>query len=140
MSFIECTSVDSKLNLRNLLVSSFIQNFDLKEYDGSVFHSLDNLDGWGHVPRGQNSRDRKWNMNLNMTNLSLDTMFSLTEFRSLNMDEKHKAVMRLVPLLKPYICTMLEKLVGLDYTLGAANNQLDMGFDRPPRYESIHSK
>lgn len=56
------------------------------------------------------------------------------------MDEKHKAVMRLVPLLKPYICSMLEKLVGLDYTLGAANNQLDMGFDRPPRYESIHSK
>ena len=105
---------------------------DLKGYDSSVFHSLDNLDGL----TGQET-NRKWNMNLNLTNLSLDTMLSQTEFHSLNMDEKHRAVMRLVPLLKPYICSLVDKLMGLDYTLGAANLQLDQVDDRPPQYHTL---
>jgi len=107
---------------------------DLKVHDSSVFHSLDNLDGLS----GPSPMDtRKWNMNLNITNLSLDTMLSQTEFHSLNMEEKHRAVMRLVPLLKPYICSIVDKLVGLDYTLGAANQHLDQVDDRPPQYHTL---
>lgn len=107
---------------------------DLKVHDSSVFHSLDNLDGLS----GPSPMDtRKWNMNLNITNLSLDTMLSQTEFHSLNMEEKHRAVMRLVPLLKPYICSIVDKLVGLDYTLGAANQHLDQVDDRPPQYQTL---
>ena len=100
--------------------------------DSSVFHSIDHLDGFG---RGGGS-ERKWNMNLNINNISLDTMLSLTEFRSLGGEEKHQAVMRLVPLLRPYICSIVEKLMGLDCTIGEANSHLDV-IDRPPQYSKI---
>ena len=75
-------------------------------------------------------------MNLNINNFSLDAMLSLTEFRSLGVEGRHQAVMRLVPLVKPYICSIVETLVGLDYTIGEANSQLDV-IDRPPHYTKI---
>ena len=78
-------------------------------------------------------------MNLNINNISLDTMLSLTEFRSLGREEKHQAVMRLVPLVKPYICSIVEKLMGVDCTIGEANNHLDQ-IDRPPHYTKIQGQ
>ena len=75
-------------------------------------------------------------MNLNINNFSLDAMLSLTEFRSLGVEGRHQAVMRLVPLVKPYICSIVETLVGLDYTIGEANSHLDV-IDRPPQYSRI---
>ena len=75
-------------------------------------------------------------MNLNVNNISLDTMLSITEFRSLGTEEKQQAVMRLVPLFKPYICSIVDKLCGLDYTIGEANSHLDV-IDRPPKYSRI---
>ena len=75
-------------------------------------------------------------MNLNVNNISLDTMLSITEFRSLGTEEKQQAVMRLVPLFKPYICSIVDKLCGLDYTIGEAHSHLDV-IDRPPQYSRI---
>ena len=98
---------------------------------GSVFHSLDHLGGYGRA-----GSEKKWKMNLNVNNISLDTMLSITEFRSLGTEEKQQAVMRLVPLFKPYICSIVEKLCGLDYTIGEANSHLDV-IDRPPQYSRI---
>ena len=95
----------------------------------SLFHSLHHLDGRG-------GSEKKWKMNLNVNNISLDTMLSITEFRSLGAEEKQQAVMRLVPLFKPYICSIVEKLCGLDYTIGEANSHLDV-IDRPPQYSRI---
>ena len=58
------------------------------------FHSLDELDGGFPKPGVTLSglTERKWNMNLNVNNLNLDldAMITLTEFRSLNLEEKHK--------------------------------------------------
>ena len=58
------------------------------------FHSLDDLDGGFAKPGVSLSGvpERKWNMNLNVNNLSLDldTMITLTEFRSLDLEDKHK--------------------------------------------------
>ena len=58
------------------------------------FHSLDDLDGGFAKPGVSLSgvTERKWNMNLNVNNLSLDldTMITLTEFRSLDLEDKHK--------------------------------------------------
>ena len=96
----------------------------------SVFHSLHHLEG-----RGAGS-EKKWKMNLNVNNISLDTMLSITEFRSLGTEEKQQAVMRLVPLFKPYICSIVDKLCGLDYTIGEAHSHLDV-IDRPPQYSRI---
>ena len=45
--------------------------------------------------------------------------------------------MRLVPLIKPYISGLVDKLIGMDYTLGAASSHLDCVADRPPRYHSL---
>ena len=45
--------------------------------------------------------------------------------------------MRLVPLIKPYISGLVDKLIGLDYSLGAASSHLDCVADRPPRYHSL---
>ena len=95
----------------------------------SVFHSLHHLEGGG-------GSEKKWKMNLNVNNISLDTMLSITEFQSLRTEEKQQAVMRLVPLFKPYICSIVEKLCGLDYTIGEANSHLDV-IDRPPQYSRI---
>ena len=58
------------------------------------FHSLDDLDGGFAKPGVSLSgvTERKWNMNLNVNNLSLDldTMITLTEFRTLDLEDKHK--------------------------------------------------
>ena len=101
---------------------------------GSVFHSLDHLGGYGRA-----GSEKKWKMNLNVNNISLDTMLSITEFRSLGTEEKQQAVMRLVPLFKPYICSIVDKLCGLDYTIGEANSHLDV-IDRPPHYTKIQGQ
>ena len=45
--------------------------------------------------------------------------------------------MRLVPLIKPYISSLVDKIIGLDYTLGAASSHLDCVADRPPRYDTL---
>ena len=45
--------------------------------------------------------------------------------------------MRLVPMIKPYISGLVDKLIGIDYTLGAASSHLDCVADRPPRYHSL---
>ena len=45
--------------------------------------------------------------------------------------------MRLVPMIKPYISGLVDKLIGMDYTLGAASSLLDCVEDRPPRYHSL---
>ena len=45
--------------------------------------------------------------------------------------------MRLVPLLKPYIGGLVDKLIGLDYILGAASSHLDSVVDRPPKYHTL---
>ena len=97
--------------------------------NSSVFRSLHHLEGGGGT-------EKKWKMNLNVNNISLDTMLSITEFRSLGTEEKQQAVMRLVPLFKPYICSIVDKLCGLDYTIGEANSHLDV-IDRPPKYTRI---
>ena len=97
----------------------------------NVFHSLHNLEG-----RGGTENKWKMNLNVNVNNISLDTMLSITEFRSLGTEEKQQAVMRLVPLFKPYICSIVDKLYGLDYTIGEANSHLDV-IDRPPKYSRI---
>ena len=58
------------------------------------FHSLDELDGGFAKPGVSLSgvTERKWNMNLNVNNLSLDldTMITLTEFRTLDLEDKHR--------------------------------------------------
>ena len=97
----------------------------------SLFHSLHHLEG-----RGGSEKKWKMNLNVNVNNISLDTMLSITEFRSLGTEEKQQAVMRLVPLFKPYICSIVDKLCGLDYTIGEANSHLDV-IDRPPKYSRI---
>ena len=111
----------------------------VKKGESSVFYSLDNLDGLGR--RSHNSQDaaagRQWNMNLNINNLSLeDTMLTMTEFKSLNTDEKHQAVMRLVPLLKPFIGSLNDNLSRMESTVMEAHHHLD-SFSDPPQYNSI---
>ena len=100
----------------------------------NVFHSLHNLEG-----RGGTENKWKMNLNVNVNNISLDTMLSITEFRSLGTEEKQQAVMRLVPLFKPYICSIVDKLCGLDDNIGEANTHLDV-IDRPPQYSRIQGQ
>ena len=97
----------------------------------NVFHSLHHLEG-----RAGTEKKWKMNLNVNVNNISLDTMLSITEFRSLGTEEKQQTVMRLVPLFKPYICSIVDKLCGLDYNIGEANSHLDV-IDRPPQYSRI---
>ena len=67
-------------------------------------------------------------------------VFSITEFRSLDLDEKHRCVMGLVPLLKPYLRGLVDTLGGLDTSLGQAAARLHLASDpRPPPPHCRHT-
>lgn len=107
---------------------------NLKGHDSSLeFNSLDNLDGFA---RGLSFRagdavrsfgtmpDRQANYMMDK-HWSLDTMLSLSEFRSLAMEDKHQLILRLLPLLKPFASQLGQNLSSLDTSVGAAANLLD---------------
>ena len=84
--------LSSNLSPRSTTVPLIELGTSLENMFLSKFHSLDNLDGGFAKPGVTLSgvTERQWNMSLNVNNLSLDTMITLTEFRSLDIEDKHK--------------------------------------------------
>jgi hypothetical protein len=107
---------------------------NLKGHDSSLeFNSLDNLDGFA---RGLSFRagdtvrpfrmvtERQANYMMDK-HWALDTMLSLSEFRSLGMEEKHQLILRLLPLLKPFASQLGQNLSELDTSVVEAASVLD---------------
>ena len=86
--------LSSNLSPRSTTIPLIELGTSLENMFLNKFHSLDELDDGFAKPGVSLSgvTERKWNMNLNVNNLSLDldTMISLTEFRSLDLEDKHK--------------------------------------------------
>ena len=86
--------LSSNLSPRSTTIPLIELGTSLENMFLNKFHSLDELDDGFAKPGVSLSgvTERKWNMNLNVNNLSLDldTMISLTEFRSLDLKDKHK--------------------------------------------------
>ena len=96
--------LSSNLSPRSTTIPLIELGTSLENMFLNKFHSLDELDDGFAKPGISLSgvTERKWNMNLNVNNLSLDldTMISLTEFRSLDLEDKHKVRKNLLTIIQ----------------------------------------
>ena len=96
--------LSSNLSPRSTTIPLIELGTSLENMFLNKFHSLDELDDGFAKPGVSLSgvTERKWNMNLNVNNLSLDldTMISLTEFRSLDLEDKHKVRKNLLTIIQ----------------------------------------